>query len=134
VPEHIPLEEGHASERAKRYPLQLLACKTRDRIHSQFGNLEWIQDVERGRRLDIHPEDARARGLAAGDIARVWNDRGEVHLEVHVTPGVRRGVVHVIEGRCRPDDPEMNRLTSDEITDMNYGAVFYECLVEVRKA
>jgi hypothetical protein len=40
----------------------------------------------------------------------------------------------VIEGRCSQDDPEVNRLTSDAVTDMNHGATFYECLVEVRKA
>jgi hypothetical protein len=40
----------------------------------------------------------------------------------------------VIEGRCGPGDPEMNRLTDDGITDMNYGATFYDCLVEVEKA
>ena len=134
VPDYVPLEEGHASGRAQRFPLQLLTCKTRGCIHSQFGNLRWIKDVERPRRLDIHPEDALARGLAGGDRARVWNDRGEVRLGIHLTPGIRRGVVHVIEGRCGPGDPEMNRLTDDGITDMNYGATFYECLVEVEKA
>ena len=134
VPDYVPLAEGHASERARRFPLQLLTCKTRERIHSQFGNLGWIKDVERPRRLDIHPEDARTRGLASGDSARVWNDRGEVRLRVHLTPGIRRGVVHVIEGPCEPGDPEMNRLTDDGITDMSYGATFYECLVEVEKA
>jgi hypothetical protein len=42
-------------------------------------------------------------------------------------------VVHVIEGRCGPEDPDMNRLTGDAETDMNHGATFYECLVEVSK-
>ncbi len=133
VPEYTPSEEGHASELSRRYPLQLLTCKTRDRIHSQFGNLGWIQEVARPRRLDLHPDDARARGLADGETVRVWNDRDEIQLEAHITPGIRRGVVHVIEGRCTADDPEANRLTGDGITDMNYGATFYECLVEVAK-
>ena len=134
LPVYLPLEEGHESEIARRYPLQLLTCKTRERIHSQFGNLDWIRDVERLRCLDINPADARARSLSDGDAARVWNERGSVCLEIHIDPGIRPGVVHVIEGRCSPGDPEMNRLTGDGITDMNYGAVFYECLVEVEKA
>ena len=134
LPAYLPLEEGHESEVARRYPLQLLTCKTRERIHSQFGNLDWIRDVERPRCLDINPTDARARNLTDGDAARVWNERGSVCLKVRVDPGIRAGVVHVIEGRCGPDDPEMNRLTGDGVTDMNFGAVFYECLVEVGKA
>ncbi len=36
--------------------------------------------------------------------------------------------------RADIEDPEINRLTGDAVTDMNHGAVFYECLVEVSKA
>jgi anaerobic selenocysteine-containing dehydrogenase len=63
VPDYATLPEGHQGSGAADYPLQLLTCKTRDRIHSQFGNLSMIQEVDRPRVLDIHPEDARARGL-----------------------------------------------------------------------
>jgi anaerobic selenocysteine-containing dehydrogenase len=134
LPGYTPLEEGHTSKRAERYPLQLLTCKTRERIHSQFGNLGWIRSVERPKQLEIHPDDARARGLAGGEIVRVWNDRGEFKVTAHLTPGILRGVVHVSEGRSGPGEPKINRVISDGITDMNYGAVFYECLVEVEKA
>jgi anaerobic selenocysteine-containing dehydrogenase len=134
IPEYTPLDEGHEAARHKSFPLQLLTCKTRERIHSQFGNLESIRQVERLKCLDIHPADARVRGLSDGDTARIWNDRGSTPVRVHLASGIGPGVVHVIEGRCSPDDPEVNRLTSDAVTDMNHGATFYECLVEVRKA
>ncbi len=134
LPCYEPLDEGHASPAAARFPLQLLSCKTRDRIHSQFGNLDMIRSVERPRRLDIHPSDAGPRGLESDARARIWNDRGEIRVPVHIDPGIRPGVVHIIEGRCEPGDPEVNRLTADGVTDMNHGAVFYECLVEVEKA
>ncbi|MFO7768750.1 MAG: molybdopterin-dependent oxidoreductase [bacterium] len=133
IPDAGPLEEGPASPRARRYPLQLLTCKTRDRIHSQFGNLEWVEEVERPRVLDIHPADAAARGLREGDYALVWNDRGQVTLPVRLSGGIRQGVVHVIEGRCSGKDPFVNLLTDDGVTDMNHGATFYECLVEVSR-
>lgn len=133
LPDYKPLKEGHEAARTGNHPLQLLTCKTRERIHSQFGNLAWIRQVERARRLDIHPEDAQARGLADGDVVRVSSDRGAVLIRVHFDPGIRQGVVHVIEGRCGPEDPDMNRLTGDAETDMNHGATFYECLVEVSK-
>ena len=76
VPDYAPLPEGHDSPLSARFPLQLLSCKTRDRIHSQFGNLDWVREVERPHMLDMHPADAMARGLAEGDEAVVWNDRG----------------------------------------------------------
>jgi anaerobic selenocysteine-containing dehydrogenase len=134
VPGYDSPPEGYDSELADRYPLQLLTCKTRERIHSQFGNLDWIREVERPRVLDIHPEDASARGLREGTHAKIWNDRGAAEAPVRLNPGIRRGVVHVLEGRCVPDDPWMNLVTDDGVTDMGYGATFYECRVEVEPA
>ena len=134
VPDYAALGEGHESPVAQTYPLQLLSCKTRERIHSQFGNLDWVRGVERPHRLDIHPDDATARGLRGGERALVWNDRGRLEIAVHLDHGIRPGVVHVLEGRCHAGDPEVNVLTDAGVTDMNHGATFYECLVEVKRA
>lgn len=134
LPDYQELEEGHGQAVGGPYPLQLLTCKTRDRIHSQFGNLSWVQEVDRPRVLDIHPDDAKARGLAEGELARIRNHRGAAQAPVHLNPGIRPGVVHVIEGRCVPGDPWMNLVTDDGVTDMGHGATFYECLVEVEPA
>ena len=134
VPDCAPLGEGAESPARRRFPLQLLSCKTRDRIHSQFGNLDWVRAVERPHVLDIHPDDARARGIEEGSRAAVWNERGRIELPVRVTPGIRPGVVHVLEGWCHEGDADVNALTAEGITDMNHGATFYECLVEVARA
>ena len=56
---------------------------------------------------------------------------GRRRSPVHINPGIRRGVVHVLEGRCVPDDPWINLVTDDGVTDMGFGATFYECRVEV---
>jgi Fe-S-cluster-containing dehydrogenase component len=79
----------------------------------------------------MHPADAGARGLGDGDVAAVWNDRGRIELRVRLDEGLRPGVVHVLEGRCHEGDPDINVLTDAGVTDMNYGATFYECLVQV---
>lgn len=133
VPAYERLGEGPDSPQRAEFPLQLLSCKTRERIHSQFGNLDWIRGVERPAAVDIHPDDARARGLADGAVVRVWNARGEIRLPARITAGIRPGVVHVREGRCHPSDPDVNALTDEGLTDMNHGATFYECLVEVAR-
>jgi anaerobic selenocysteine-containing dehydrogenase len=134
LPDYTPLAEGAESTARARFPLQLLTCKTRDRIHSQFGNLDWVREVERPHVLDIHPDDARGRGIADGSRAAVWNERGRIELVARVTPGIRPGVVHVLEGWCHAGDPDVNALTAEGLTDMNHGATFYECLVEVERA
>jgi anaerobic selenocysteine-containing dehydrogenase len=131
VPDYAPLDEGHASALASRLPLQLLSCKTRDRIHSQFGNLDWVREVERPHVLDINPHDASARGITEGARVAVWNDRGRIEVTARVTAGIRAGVVHILEGWSHAGDPEVNALTAEGITDMNHGATFYECLVDV---
>jgi anaerobic selenocysteine-containing dehydrogenase len=131
VPEYAHLDEGHASALADRLPLQLLSCKTRDRIHSQFGNLDWVREVERPHVIDISQQDASARGIIDGARVAVWNDRGRIELAARVTPGIRPGVVHILEGWCHEGDPDVNALTAEGVTDMNHGATFYECLVEV---
>jgi anaerobic selenocysteine-containing dehydrogenase len=133
VPGYVPLDEGHASALSSRFPLQLLSCKTRDRIHSQFGNLDWVREIERPHVLDICPEDASGRGIADGARVAVWNDRGRIELTARVTPGIRPGVVHILEGWSHQADPDVNALTGEGITDMGHGATFYECLVEVER-
>jgi anaerobic selenocysteine-containing dehydrogenase len=131
VPSYAPIDEGHTGAHKARFPLQFLSCKTRDRIHSQFGNLDWVQGVERPHVVDIHPSDAEPRGVGDGARVAVWNDRGRIELVARVTPGIRPGVVHVLEGWCHEGDPDVNALTAEGLTDMNHGATFYECLVEV---
>jgi Fe-S-cluster-containing dehydrogenase component len=37
----------------------------------------------------------------------------------------------VLEGRCHDGDPDVNVLTDAGVTDINHGATYYECLVEV---
>ncbi len=115
-------------------PLHMLSCKTRERIHSQFGNIDWIRDVERVHRLEMHADDARARALRDGDTVLVSNARGQVTMTLRIVHGIRRGVVHVLEGRSHGGDPEVNRLTDEGVTDMGFGPTFYECFVEVRRA
>jgi anaerobic selenocysteine-containing dehydrogenase len=134
VPAYVALPEGHESPLTDRYPLQLLTCKTRDRIHSQFGNLDWVREIERPHRLDIHPVDATVRGIADDDTVVVWNARGRIEVRARLDHGIRPGVVHILEGRCHDGDPEVNLLTDAALTDMNHGATFYECLVEVKRA
>ncbi len=48
---------------------------------------------ERRPEVMIHPDDARALGIADGDRVRLGNARGEVLLHARLFEGVRRGVL-----------------------------------------
>ncbi len=129
----LPFDSAQGRQAGTHLPLQLLSCKTRDRIHSQFGNVDWIRQIERPHVLDMHPDDAQVRGLRDGDPVIVSNERGEVHTTLRVVHGIRPGVVHMLEGRCHDGDPQVNLLTEEAVTDMGHGATFYDCFVEVRR-
>jgi len=59
-----------------------------------------------------HPSRRRAGARhRGGSRAAVWNERGRIELPVRVTPGIRPGVVHVLEGWCHEGDADVNALT-----------------------
>jgi biotin/methionine sulfoxide reductase len=61
----------------------------------------------RGREVArMHPADAAARGIADGDIIRLFNERGACLAGVRVTDDIRRGVVQLPTGAWYdPADP-----------------------------
>jgi anaerobic selenocysteine-containing dehydrogenase len=124
---------GDAALRA-RYPLELISSKNDDSMNSTFG---YRADVDADTAfLDLARSDAAARGIANGDRVRVFNDRGSVLLTARVNGAVREGVVRAPSVRWPKRSPGragINVLTSERLTDIGGGAVFYSCLVQVEK-
>ncbi|HET6829237.1 MAG TPA: molybdopterin dinucleotide binding domain-containing protein, partial [Ramlibacter sp.] len=87
--------------------------------------------------LEIHAADAAARGVADGSVVRVFNDRGEYLCKARVSDRARPGVVHGLGIWWRKmglGGTNVNQLTSQRLTDLGRGPVFYDCLVDVRPA
>ncbi|WP_412050625.1 molybdopterin guanine dinucleotide-containing S/N-oxide reductase [Hoeflea sp. Naph1] len=87
-------------------PLHLVANQPATRLHSQldFG-AHSAAAKHRGREVAcMHPQDAKARGIADGDIIRLFNTRGACLAAVHLTEGIRSGVVQLPTGAWY--DPE----------------------------
>jgi len=133
LPIYTPSRESEQNdpERFKRYPLRLITPKARDRHCSQLvAPGETAPEAP----LLLNPADARARGIVAGDNVRVFNDRGEASLPAQADDTVRQGVVVVPQGRwISRDGFSANVFTHDDVTDIGYGAVFFDCLVQVEK-
>ena len=70
--------EWLGSKTAERYPLHLLSDQPTDKLHSQLDHSPHSRATKvKGRQpITIHPDDAMARGIADGDLLRVFNDRG----------------------------------------------------------
>ena len=87
--------EWLGGEKATRYPLHLISNQPVSRLHSQLdqGAVSRNAKVAGREALSMHPDDARARGLADGDVVRVFNDRGQCLAGVRITPDVQPHVV-----------------------------------------
>jgi anaerobic selenocysteine-containing dehydrogenase len=125
---------GDETLRAK-YPLELISPKNDDSMNSTFGNRE---DVDRQTAMaTVHPSDAEKRRIRTGDQVRLYNERGSIVFQVRVDETVAAGVVSVPSTRWpskASDGKSINVLTSERLTDIGNGPVFYSCLVEVEKS
>jgi anaerobic selenocysteine-containing dehydrogenase len=138
LPTFTPPRESAASnpELARKYPLALLSPPARNALNSTFANLPVFFDTEKTPRLDIHPDDASARGIVDGDKVRAFNDRGALVLTARVTTKARPGVVVALSiwwRKLSPDGTNANMVTGQALTDMGRAATFYDALVEVQK-
>jgi molybdopterin guanine dinucleotide-containing S/N-oxide reductase-like protein len=136
VAEFVPPEESRNGSRSGTFPLELLARKADNFLNSTFSNLPSVQKLEETGLLEIHPKDARQRGIRDGDAVRVFNGRGEMALRARVNGTVQAGVVaaRLNWAKLSPTGSNINTLTSEKLTDMGNSATFYSVLVEVELA
>ncbi|MHB1006529.1 MAG: molybdopterin-containing oxidoreductase family protein [Chloroflexota bacterium] len=140
LPTYVPPAEGLDSPDAAlraRYPLALVTPPAHHFLNSSFANLPNALAHEGRPTLEIHPEDAAARGIGEGDLVRAFNDRGEAKVYARVAATVLPGVVvgmGVWWPRHSPGGTNLNATTPDRLADMGGGATFFSNLVQVEKA
>jgi anaerobic selenocysteine-containing dehydrogenase len=135
LPDHVPNYEVPGS--SDRYPLAMISPPARNFLNSSFVNLQSLRDIEGEPLLEMHAQDAAARGLADAQVVRVFNDRGEYLCKLRVSPRARPGVVNGLGIWWRKlglAGTNVNELTSQRLTDLGRAPVFYDCLVDVRAA
>jgi anaerobic selenocysteine-containing dehydrogenase len=124
-------------ELAARYPLQLLSPPRPQFVNSTFANSPRHRTAAGEPTVELSEDDARRRGLADGDWAEVYNDRGRFLARVALTEAVRPGVA-VATGlywnKLVPGGSNVNSTSSSALSDMGGGATFFDNLVEVRPA
>ncbi|MBM4192866.1 MAG: molybdopterin oxidoreductase family protein [Gemmatimonadetes bacterium] len=138
VPNFTPPHEFPETtpELAARFPLALISSPRHQFLNSTFVNVESL-------RRNAEPEivmnvaDASARGIVEGMRVVVGNDRGFFTGVARVGEAVREGVANapsVWWTKLAPDGKNANDTTSQRLTDMGAGPVFYDNLVEIRPA
>jgi anaerobic selenocysteine-containing dehydrogenase len=128
-----PKESRHIENGHSKYPFELLARKADNFLNSTFANLPGIRAMEKPSLLEIHPDDAKAKGIADGQQVRVFNGRGEIQLIAKVTEAVRPRVLgaRLDWAKGSRGGININVLTSERLTDMGRGPTFYSVLVDV---
>lgn len=117
-----------------KYPVNLMSPNTKNRIHSQFGNLNVIKEMDNKPLAIISPVDAKTRNIHEGDRIRIFNDRGEVNVKVKFDIGIRPGSLVLSNGFWGQEGANPNFLSKGRETDMGHGTAFHDNMVEFEKA
>ena len=134
LPDHVPNHEVAGPDAP--YPLAMISPPARNFLNSTFANVKSLRDIEREPLLEIAAADAEVRGIASGDVVRVFNGRGEYRCKAEVSHRARPGVVHGLGIWWRTSGiagTNVNELTSQRLTDLGRAPTFYDCLVEVAR-
>ena len=91
-------DEWHGN--AQPGQLQLLSAHPAHRLHSQLNHTSLRERYAVAGRepITLHPQDAKMRQIADGDLVRVWNHRGQVLAGAVVSDGIKPGVMCLHEG------------------------------------
>jgi anaerobic selenocysteine-containing dehydrogenase len=138
LPTYVPLAEStDHPDLGARYPLRCHVPPNRFFLNSSFGQSALLRKRQAGAVVFLHPGDAAARGIVAGDLVGVRNDRGRALFTAVLTDDTPAGQV-VIEGiwwhKFMPGGRGVNVLTSDKVADLGGGPAFHSTQVEVTRA
>ena len=104
IPVYAPEWYG-AETVTDEFPLQLSGFHYRGRLHSSWGGVEILKELN-PQEAWINPSDAAERGIEQGDTVRVENQFGTMELLAKVTPRVIPGTVACAQGAWH--DADMN--------------------------
>lgn len=148
-------ERSHGGPGSDKFPVWMQSCHPDKRLHSQMCESEQFRETYtvNGREpVYLNPDDAKKRGIKAGDVVRVFNDRGQLLAGAVVSNNFPKGVIRIHEGAwygpvgedgskeggaeigalCSYGDP--NTLTQDIGTSkLAQACSAYTCLVEFEK-
>ncbi len=114
------------------FPLYLITPSSDNRINATFGGLKASDERPI---VEMHPDDAAARGLDGATLVKVWNDLGTVHLTLKITDAVRPGTVYSPKGAWfKTSDTGQTTcalISGDAYADLIGGACYNDTRVEV---
>ena len=125
APRHVALPVAVGS-------LILISPASSKLVNSMFGEFQSPSPA-----ILLHPVDAAACGVVAGQLVRVWNNAGSITVPVEVNTDTRPGVAVMSKGvwlRNHTDGRGVNALTPATGDALVNGACFNDTIVQVAPA
>ncbi|WP_248964182.1 molybdopterin-containing oxidoreductase family protein [Sphaerisporangium perillae] len=116
------------------YKLALITPAAHTFLNTVFGNNPELARRAGAPAVLVSEKDAADRGLSDGQRVRVFNDNGEMTVELRVSDRVAPGVVATTKGnwpKLSPGGVNANVLVDERDADMGRGAVYHDNLVEI---
>lgn len=117
--------------------LRLLSPADKHLMNSSYGNDARVHDLMGPASVSIHPEDAKAHGIADGDAIVLSNDGGELPLTARVEDIIPRGTLLAYKSRwpgCETSDANVNLLHIPQKSDMGESTSVHSTEVLMKKA
>jgi len=121
-------------ENQAKFSFNLMSPNTKNRIHSQFGNLESIKIVDPEPYATVNLGDATRKGIKENDLISVFNTRGELKIKAKIDASLRPGNIVIINGYWHEEGACPNILSKGRETDMGHGTAFHDNMVNYEKA
>lgn len=135
---HISGPQNEHEEVSEDYPLILTTGRIRDQWHTmtKTGKVSKLNKHIPKPFLEIHPSDAKERGIEDGHPVRITNERGQVQVSAKVTDAIKKGVVFLPMHwgkKLNHDLSRANNLTSDAIDPKSKQPGFKFAAVQVAR-
>lgn len=136
LPTHsAPLEAYEGNPLKRTYPLVAFQEHTRWRVHTSYGELSWLRELDPEPVIKLNESDAAARGVQTGDKVKAFNDRGSVVAKAIVDASLPEGMCNIPKGwqRFQCEEGNYQELTSGQINPVSLNQSYNDILVEVSK-
>ena len=117
-----------------QYPFYSVSWHDNYAGHTMFNGIRWLDEL-REPYVWVHEDAAAERGIAQGDLVKVFNDRGHVVLKCVTTKGIRKDTVLMPHGFQADDyvSGHHQALTSAQTDLVTANNCFYDYLCQVEK-
>ena len=118
-------------------PLHLVSAKNAHFLNSEYVNLRHRGTAKHRPAVEMNPEDAEQRDIVNGDMVRLYNRFGEVHVRANVSRMTKKGVVYLPFNwwpETTANGQSANALTPDGVSRRDIGSNAFDAHIEIQKA